>query len=191
MSADDSAPAVWPLVAIALGVSGLGLAFVPYPAGLVAGVAGFIGVIAGIIALVRGRRARVLAVGGIALSVAALAVASVTAVTGLSREWPMDKTDYVLAHELDVRIGDFEASRLSVTLTNKRDVPATYSIAVGGFRGDGNDQIQAARALVTLAGGASQEVEMFSSVDEQIAARLQGADFRLIGAWSHIPELGA
>ncbi|WKG05565.1 hypothetical protein [Mycolicibacterium sp. HK-90] len=207
MSPDDPTPPVWPLVAIVLGVSGFGLAFAPYPAGFVAGAAGLVGVIAGTVAVIRVRwsrgRSPALAVGGIALSVAAIAVASVSTARALDRQPPADKTDHVMARELDVRIGDFEASppgkhgrpssgpRLLVTLTNKRDVPATYSIAVGGYLGDSDEQIRADRIPVTLAGGASQEVEMFTKADKSTAQRLQGADFRLIGAWSHVPELGA
>lgn len=138
---------------------------------------------------------RVLVVAGTVVLAAAVVAASVLIWWQRSfsaSNTPMDGTAGVLAHELDVRIGQFgptpSGDRLVVTLTNKRDIVGNFTVGVGGFQGDRTTQVAADMATAVLAPGATQQVELFTRVTPAVAQRLHQADFRVIGAWSTIQE---
>ena len=134
---------------------------------------------------------RGLAIVAIVVLAAAIVAASVliwSHRTFAASDTPVDETADILAHELEVRIGQFEDTasgpRLVVSLTNKRDVVAGYTVGIGAFQGDGNTQIAAATALATIAAGATQDVEVFTDKTAAVTKRLRQAQFRVIGAWS-------
>jgi hypothetical protein len=199
----------WSVVSVILGVCGVLVALTPRPAGWVGAVAGIFGVVAVLIAWLPRRRipdgSATTAVAGIVVSILAIGVTAgmgfvyrdhrggetATAATGVNAT-----TADVLRNDLGVEIGSFSYNEtttlpsygLTVTVTNKRDLPATFHLAIAGFEGDGSTQIAGSSDLVTLAGGASEEIIMFlpGRVSVEQAKRLKdGATFRVIGAESH------
>lgn len=199
----------WSVVSVILGLCGVVVALTPRPGGWVGAVAGIFGLVALLIGWLPRRRipdgSATTAIAGIVVSILAIGVTVVmgfvyqghqaggtaTAAMGVNAT-----TADVLRNDLSVEIGEFKYSEtgtlptygLTVTVTNKRDLPATFHLAIAGFEGDSSTQIAGSSDLITLAGRASEQIIMFlpGRVLEEQAKRLNaGATFRVIGAEAH------
>lgn len=193
---------IWPLVSVVVAVCGTALAFAPPPAGWVGVAAGVFGVVAAIIGWLRRDRAHersaLPVAAGAGLSVVAIVAAVVMSfVYGSPETVGSAGSSTNAGGQLKVEIGSYDytmgshcsscdeqvaESGLTVTLTNEGSTAEQFALAIGAYEGDSNKQIQADREVVVLAGGATQEVEMFGTiVSRERAEELKGADFRVIG----------
>ncbi|OBC03232.1 hypothetical protein A5784_15125 [Mycobacterium sp. 852013-50091_SCH5140682] len=199
----------WSVVSVILGVCGVLVALSPRPAGWVGAVAGIFGVAAVLIGWLPRRRipdgSATTAIAGIVVSIFAIGVTAgmgfvyrdhrggetATAAPGVNAT-----TAEVLRDDLDVKVGSFTYTEtnplpsygLEVTVANKRDLPATFHLAIAGFEGDSSTQIAGSSTIVALAGRASEQIIMFlpGRVPDEQAKRLNaGATFRVIGAEAH------
>jgi hypothetical protein len=187
---------MWPLAAPVVGVCSVASVFVPYPGGL-AGIAGGVaGIAAGVVGITGARRAAAPtsptspAVAGIVVSALAIAagIAMVFVYVGPAGavDGPADEASAeVLDNDLDVVIGAFDdlnpdarSGRLPVTLTNKLDETAEYTVAIAAFGGDGH-QIDSETTSVVLAADCSEDHDMFRFGAPE---RLKSASFRIIAA---------
>ncbi|MGV0782806.1 hypothetical protein [Mycolicibacterium sp. XJ775] len=185
----------WPLVSLVVGACGIGLAFAPPPAGWVGAVAGVFGIIAAAIGWLRRERVHdesvLPSVLGGGLSAIAIAIA-----IGMGFVYGGSEVVSAAGDGLDVEIGNYEFefqpasdgyadrvvnNRLKVKVTSRSATGGQFSLSIGAYEGDSNNQIQADRTVLHLVPGASQDIEMFTGpVSKERADELKGANFRVI-----------
>jgi hypothetical protein len=178
-----------------VGACGIGLAFAPPPAGWVGAVAGVFGIIAAAIGWLRRERVHdesvLPSVLGGGLSAIAIAIA-----IGMGFVYGGSEVVSAAGDGLDVEIGNYEFefqpasdgyadrvvnNRLKVKVTSRSATGGQFSLSIGAYEGDSNNQIQADRTVLHLVPGASQDIEMFTGpVSKERADELKGANFRVI-----------
>jgi hypothetical protein len=104
------------------------------------------------------------------------------------------ETERVLAEDLEVGLGRFRAtrddlglvsSRLPVRLTNTSGEPRSYDVAVRAFASDGT-RVAADTAVVDdVAPGERRGTVLFELVDDDTAAALESARFRVVRATAY------
>lgn len=172
------------------------LGFVSFPLAVVGLVFGIIGVIGGL----KGTRSgKIMAIVGSILCVLALVLAIVgvvivnNAVNELGEsldEVSGGNTSQILDNNLDVQLGQFvtdgneyiESGKLVVTLRNKGNETASFSVAVEAVDASGN-RIEDDTAYVSdLAPGQSSKQDIFVLVPSDQFDALKGATFKVIEA---------
>ncbi|MGA5544246.1 hypothetical protein ACPCIR_20510 [Mycobacterium sp. NPDC051198] len=187
---------MWPLVSLMVGACGIALAFAPPPAGWVGAVAGVFGIIAAVIGWLRRERVRDESVLPVALGAGFSVVAIMIVIVMGFVVYGGPETVSANGSGLDVEIGDYEftapdddtgsdrvsSNRLKVKVTSRASTAGQFTLSIGAYEGNSDNQIQADRDVFVLVPGASQEVQMFTGpASEERAEKLKGAEFRVIG----------
>ncbi len=195
------------IAALVLGIIAIVLAFIPFVR-YVSYVLGPIGLILGIVALTK-KQKREMAIVAIVLAIVSLVVVGIAqyrfnknlknfgkALEGLGQELSdafADKTEEILANDLEVTIGDFTVdeegwytnTKLTVTLKNKSKKEQSFSINVEALDSNGDRIDTAYTSVSSLAPGQSETKELFTWVADDKLPSMQTATFKVYTASSY------
>lgn len=202
-SKDSSKGSGLAVAGLVLAIIGLLLSAIPIINNFAA-VLAVLGLIFGIIGAVKSKRSKATATVAIILSVIALIIVIASqafyghAVDQVGQEINNSindstgkNTDKILKNDLTVQLGKFSASKdqydvwtteLPVTLTNKLDQQASYSVEIEAV--DSNNKRLATDTVTSsdLAGRQGQDFKAFQFVDSAKIPQFQKADFKVLSA---------
>ncbi|MEV0674360.1 hypothetical protein [Mycobacterium sp. NPDC050441] len=165
-------------------------------------MAGIFGIVAAVIGWLRRERVRDESALPVALG-GGLSVLAIVAAIVMSFVYGGPEGASATSNGLDVEIGTYEFdftpaadgyadrvtnNRLKVKVTSKSAVAGQFTLSIGAYEGESDNQIQADRTVMDMVPGASQDIEMFTGpVSQERAEKLKGANFRVIGV--HAPGI--